>query len=40
MLGIEYVSIEGYWDPVKPDKVLVVDLDLPFDAVFMVPDSH
>jgi len=36
MLGIDYVSIEGYFDPTRPSNVLVVDLDLPFDAVFMV----
>lgn len=36
MLGINYVLIEGYFDPTRPSNVLVVDLDLPFDAVFMV----
>lgn len=34
-LGIEYVSIEGYYDPMDGDRLVVVDLDLPFDAVFM-----
>jgi hypothetical protein len=40
MLGIDYVSIEGYWDPVRPRDVLVVDLDLPFDVVFMASPSR
>jgi len=39
-LGIEQISIEGYFDPTDPDKVLIVDLDLPFDFVFMLPKSN
>lgn len=39
-LGIEQISIEGYFDPTNPDKVVIVDLDLPFDFVFMLPNSH
>ena len=35
-LGIDYVSIEGYYDPTRPRQVIVVDLDLPFDFVFMI----
>lgn len=40
MLGIDYVSIEGYFDPARLSNVLIVDLDLPFDIVFMVPISR
>ena len=40
MLGIDYVSIEGYFDPTKPDKLTIVDLDLPFDFVFMPTASR
>lgn len=36
-LGIDYVSIEGYFDAVSVRPPIVVDLDLPFDAVFMIP---
>ena len=39
-LGIDYVSIEGYYDPTQPRQMLVVDLDLPFDFVFMVSASR
>jgi hypothetical protein len=34
-LGIDSVSIEGYFDLNVPDDLLIVDLDLPFDFVFM-----
>ncbi|MCL4519168.1 MAG: hypothetical protein M1587_08240 [Thaumarchaeota archaeon] len=34
MLGIDFVSIEGYFDPAT-DSVSIVDLDLPFDSVFV-----
>jgi hypothetical protein len=36
-LGIDYLSIEGYFDPAKQDSIRIVDLDLPFDFVFMKP---
>ena len=39
-LGIDYTSIEGYFDPNTPDKLLVVDIDLPFDAAFMTPNAQ
>lgn len=39
VLGIDYVSIEGYFDPTRPHNLSIVDLDLPFDFVFMVK-SH
>lgn len=39
-LGIDYVSIEGYFDPTRPNKLTIVDLDLPFDFVFMGTASH
>lgn len=34
-LGIEYISIEGYYDENDPDHVAVVDLDLPQDVAFV-----
>lgn len=34
-LGIEYVSIEGYYDPKDVDRLIVLDLDIPLDVVFM-----
>lgn len=34
-LGIDYVSTEGYYDPLFPDRFLIVDIDLPFDVFFM-----
>jgi len=34
-LGIGYTSIEGYFDFAQPEKYLIVDIDLPFDVVFM-----
>lgn len=34
-LGLDYVSIEGYFDPLSSARV-VVDLDLPLDIVFML----
>ena len=40
MLGIDYVSIEGYFDPTGPSTLTIVDLDLPFDFVFMGTASH
>jgi hypothetical protein len=36
-LGINYLHIEGYFDPLKKDSIHIVDLDLPFDLVFMKP---
>ena len=40
MLGIDYVSIEGYFDLARSNKLTIVDLDLPFDFVFMGIASH
>jgi hypothetical protein len=40
MLGIDYTSIEGYFDSSTPDKLLVVDIDLPFDIAFMTPNAQ
>lgn len=34
--GIDWTSIEGYFDPMNPACVTIVDLDLPFDYVFML----
>lgn len=34
-LGLNYLSIEGYYDPVRPGHYIVVDFDLPFDVFFM-----
>jgi hypothetical protein len=33
-LGIDYISIEGYFDQMRPEFVEVVDLDLPMDVAF------
>jgi hypothetical protein len=35
-LGFKQLSIEGYFDPTRDNNLLVIDLDLPFDFVFMV----
>jgi hypothetical protein len=37
-LGIESISIEGCFNLAKSDILAIVDLDLPFDAVFMVSE--
>jgi len=34
-LGIDWLSIEGYYDEGENPRLTVVDLDLPFDTVFM-----
>lgn len=34
-LGIEWVAVEGYYDPEEGHRVTVVDVDLPFDVLFM-----
>lgn len=34
-IGIEWLSIEGYYDSKRKDDLIIVDLDLPFDFVFM-----
>lgn len=34
VLGIDYVAIEGYFNPAAPDPLIVVDVDLPFDFLF------
>jgi len=34
-VGIETVAIEGCMSPTKPEIPVIVDLDLPFDVVFM-----
>jgi len=34
-IGIEWISLEGYFNTDAPSSLLVVDLDLPFDFVFM-----
>lgn len=40
-LGINYLSIEGYFDSTERDSIRIVDLDMPFDFVFMkVHDSQ
>jgi len=39
-LGIGWVCVEGYFDPTKPGSLVIVDLDLPFDFVFMVSKAH
>lgn len=36
-LGINFLSIEGYFDPKVKSGPVVVDLDLPFDYIFMAP---
>jgi len=33
-LGIDYLAIEGYFNPAGVDKLIVVDVDLPFDFLF------
>ncbi|MFZ5902753.1 MAG: hypothetical protein ACOYZ8_04295 [Chloroflexota bacterium] len=38
-LGIDYLSIEGYYDPLHPDGYIIVDIDLPFDVFFLKPNS-
>lgn len=35
LLGIEWVSIEGYYSKEDPSELIIVDIDLPFDYVFM-----
>jgi pyruvate,orthophosphate dikinase len=35
-LGVDYIAIEGYFDPGKPGNISVVDLDLPLDGAFMI----
>lgn len=40
ILGIGYVLIEGYFDPTRPNNLSIVDLDLPFDFVFMAVKPH
>ena len=39
-LGVDYVSIEGYFDPLKFNKLPIVDMDLPFDLAFMGHDRE
>lgn len=34
-IGIDGMGLEGYFDPSKASRLIVVDLDLPFDFVFM-----
>ncbi len=38
-LGVEYVLIEGYYDPEKPDNILICDIDLPLDIAFIVKNE-
>jgi len=33
-LGIDYVAIEGYFNPASAEPVIIVDIDLPFDYLF------
>jgi len=35
-LGIEWLSIEGYYSKENPSNLIIVDVDLPFDYVFML----
>jgi hypothetical protein len=35
-IGIEWLSIEGYYSKENPSDLIVVDIDLPFDYVFML----
>ena len=39
-LGINYTSIEGYFDIRAPQSILVCDLDLPQDVAFMLKNSE
>lgn len=39
-VGIDHVSIEGYFDPSKQNDFMVVDIDLPFDVAFMGPKNN
>jgi hypothetical protein len=34
LLGVEQFAIEGYFDPRLPDRVVVVDIDLPLDIAW------
>jgi hypothetical protein len=34
LLGLEHFAIEAYFDPRKPDRVAVVDIDLPLDIAW------
>lgn len=34
-VGIDHVSLEGYFNPSEPNEFMVVDIDLPFDIAFM-----
>jgi hypothetical protein len=34
LLGIEQFAIEGYFDPDSPERVVVVDMDLPLDIAW------
>lgn len=34
-LGVEFTSLEGYYDIKQPKKFLIVDIDLPFDIAFI-----
>jgi len=34
--GIEYLSIEGYYNYYKKSQPIIVDFDLPFDYIFML----
>lgn len=40
VLGIDCVPLEGYFDPTRHNKLSIVDLDLPFDFVFMAVNPH
>lgn len=39
VLGIDYLAVEGYFNPAAPDPLIVVDVDLPFDFLFF-PAAH
>ncbi len=39
-VGVEWLTIEGYYDPLKTPDVTIVDLDLPFDQAFMHQDAQ
>jgi hypothetical protein len=34
-VGIEWVALEGYFDPLRKGAPIIVDIDLPFDFIFM-----
>lgn len=40
VLGVDYLSIEGYFDPQRGNFLVIVDIDLPFDLAFMGHDPE